>query len=61
MIQLFLLLFFSLENMPCQNIQFSTFYFGINERQIVHSMIKLVGGSHETEITSKTDVVVSLK
>ncbi|XP_022173995.1 PAX-interacting protein 1-like [Myzus persicae] len=50
---------YSIENMPCQNFQFAIANFGINERQIIKSMIELVGG-YVNDITCRTDIVVSL-
>lgn len=59
---MFLLLFFSIENLPCLHFQFSIVNFGTNERHIIKTMIELVGGDHVTkEVTSRTDIVVSLK
>ncbi|KAL5239337.1 hypothetical protein ACI65C_006747 [Semiaphis heraclei] len=53
---------YSIENLPCLNFQFLIVNFGTNEHQIIKTMIDLVGGDHVTkEVTSRTDIVVSLK
>ncbi|XP_015376185.1 PREDICTED: PAX-interacting protein 1-like isoform X2 [Diuraphis noxia] len=53
---------YSTDNLPCLNFQFSIVNFGTNECHIIKTMIELVGGDHTTnDVTSRTDIVVSLK
>ncbi|XP_022163732.1 PAX-interacting protein 1-like [Myzus persicae] len=52
---------YSMENLPCLQFQFAIVNFGTNEHHIIKAMIELVGGGLATEITSRTDIVVSLK
>jgi len=59
---LFLLLFFSIENFPCQNIQLSILNFDENEGYIIKAMVELIGGIHDMkEVTSKTNIIISQK
>lgn len=53
---------YRIDNLPCQHFQISIVNFGINEGHIIKAMIELVGGGHVIkEVTSRTDVVISLK
>jgi len=58
---MFLLLFFSIGNLPFQNFQLSIVNFSIKEGQAIKSMIEVVGGHVIEEVTFKTDIIISLK
>lgn len=58
---MFLLLFFRIDNLPCQHFKISIVNFGTNEDHLIKAMIELVGGGYVKEVTHRTDIVISLK